>query len=233
MIEGKIHSLKFDDVLFGYEESKPVFENVSLEVPVGTNVFVTGPDGNGQSTFLKLLAVLVQPQSGRYLINGLNTTEMSFEEFLPWRMRIGYTFDYGGLFANRTLTDNLSLGLLYHKISTPEEASERIIRMAETFGFTRQLDYRPAAVSGGLRKLVCILRAFLMKPELLVMDDPSTGIGPESARKLIQLIDRSREAGWLKHIYFTSRDETWPDQLGCSRLIMNRCRFEFQDRKVA
>jgi phospholipid/cholesterol/gamma-HCH transport system ATP-binding protein len=233
MIEGNIRSLKFDDVLFGYEEHKPVFENVSIDVPVEANVFVTGPDGNGQSTFLKLLAVLIQPQAGRYLINGLNTTEMSFEEFLPLRMRIGYTFDYGGLFANRTLKDNLSLGLLYHKINTPEEATERIVAMAETFGFTRQLDYRPAAVSGGLRKLVCILRAFLLKPELLVMDDPSTGIGPESARKLIQLIGQSREEGWLKHVYFTSRDETWPDQLGCSRLILNRGRFDFIDRKAA
>jgi phospholipid/cholesterol/gamma-HCH transport system ATP-binding protein len=119
-----IEKLAFENATFGYSPDRPIFSNLSFELPLDRNVLITGPAGNGQSTFLKLLAVLRLPQSGSFLINGADTTQMSFEEFLPLRMQIGYTFDYGGLFANRTLMDNMMLPLLYHKICEPEVAED-------------------------------------------------------------------------------------------------------------
>src|SRR5690606_33550704 len=124
----------------------------TAEIPLGKNIFVTGKPGGGQSTLLKLIAVLVQPQSGSFFINDHDTTEMSFEEFLPIRLKIGYSFDYGGLFANRTLRENLMLPLLYHKICSESEAAERAQAFAEEFFFSSQEHQRPAMVSGGLRK---------------------------------------------------------------------------------
>ena len=177
-----IESMRFENVDFGYEGGPLIFENMTLDIPGNTNLLVTGAGGGGQSTLLKLLAVLVQPVSGSFLINGIDTTEMSFEEFLPFRRKIGYTFDYGGLFANRTISENLTLPLLYHKLMSPTAADEEAQRLAEEFNFMRQLHQRPAMVSGGLRKLTCVLRAFMMHPEMLVMDDPFTGIGVEKAR---------------------------------------------------
>lgn len=216
----KIETLRFKEAQFGYEGAQPVFSGLTVDVPTERNILVTGPAASGQSTFLKLLAVLLQPNQGHYFINEQDTTDMSFEEFLPLRRKIGYTFDYGGLFSNRTLHDNLTLPLLYHKILSPSQASREVAAFAKTFHFESQLHLRPALVSGGLRKLICVLRALILRPEMLVMDDPFTGLDSESSRNLIRILHERRKTGELKHLFFTSRDEVWPTRLGCDSLVI-------------
>jgi ABC-type transporter Mla maintaining outer membrane lipid asymmetry ATPase subunit MlaF len=215
-----ITSIRFENVGFAYEGSAALFSEFNAELPVGKNIIISGPAGNGQSTFLKMLVLLLQPQTGKFLINEQNTTDMSFEEFQPMRSKIGYTFDLGGLFSNRTLLDNLTLPLLYHKIYTPENAVLAATEIAERFRFSRVLGLRPASVSGGLRKTVCVLRAMLLKPELLVMDDPFTGMDSVSSRELITMISELRSEGIIKHIFMTSREEHWVKQMGCEKLIL-------------
>lgn len=215
-----IETMKFDFACFGYEPGRPIFESMTLEIPAGHSYYVTGPALTGKSTFLKMLAVLVQPEAGAYLINGQNTSQMSFEEFLPYRLSIGYSFDIGGLFANRFLIDNLTLGLLYHKFCSREEAEEKAHAFAEEFGFTKLLGHRPAAVPGGLRKLVSVLRAFMMNPEMLVLDDPFTGLDGDACNKLIKLIEAKRESGEIKHLFLTARHPAIPAQLKCENLVI-------------
>lgn len=228
-----IQSLVFENAGFAYEGATRIFSELSVELPLGRNVLVTGPAGNGQSTFLKLVAVLLQPEEGSLLINGQNTTEMSFEEFQPLRRLIGYSFDSGGLFANRTLHDNMTLPLLYHKMMEPEMAEEKVRKIAERFRFKNVLGLRPASVSGGLKKTVTILRALLLKPELLVMDDPFTGVDQESAKELVGLLSELREAGTLKHVYLTSREDNWAAKLGCDHLLINKGKIALAERKAA
>ncbi len=226
--------LRFESMSFVYETGGPlVFEDFTADLPLGKNVFVTGSAGSGQSTLLKILAVLVQPQSGRYYINEFNTTEMSLEEFLPIRLKIGYSFDLGGLMVNRTLRENLMLPLLYHKICGDEEAAERARKLAEEFGFKGQLDMRPAMVSGGLRKLITVLRAFILRPEMAILDDPFTGIGIDAARKVVRLIHERRETGELKHVFLTSRDGSWIRELDCVTLAVGRHSIELQEERAA
>lgn len=228
-----IQALKFEALSFAYQEGSAVFRDLSVELPLNSNIFVTGSPGSGQSTFLKILAVLVQPQTGSYFINGQDATQMSFEEFLPIRMQIGYSFDYGGLFANRTLHDNLTLPLLYHNVCSADEADEQVREMAVYFDFERQANQRPAMVSGGLRKLICVLRAFILRPQMAVLDDPFTGIGMDASRKLVRLIQERKEMGELKHVFLTSRDDVWPHWIGCDSLFIDRGAFRFEERKAA
>lgn len=227
-----IQTIELDQVTFSYGDGSPaIFSNLSFTLPVNSApLFITGNGGSGLSTLLKILAVLIQPQSGRYLINGKDTTEMSFEEFLPIRMQIGYSFDIGGLFANRTLHDNLTLPLLYHKIMSADEAEDLAKTWAVEFGFERQASQRPAVVSGGLRKLVCVLRAFIMNPRMMVMDDPFTGIGMDASRKLVRMIQDRRESGALKHVFLTSRDEVWPHWLGCDSIFVDNGALRMEQR---
>jgi phospholipid/cholesterol/gamma-HCH transport system ATP-binding protein len=229
----EFNELRFLDSQFGYDAQNSVFKNLTLDVPLNRNVFITGETGAGQSTFLKLLAVMLQPQSGHYFINGHDSVQMSFEDFLPIRMKIGYSFDYGGLFANRTLHDNLTFPLLYHKIFPIAEANEYVRQLAVDFEFSRQAHQRPANVSGGLRKLTCVLRAFIMNPEMIVLDDPFTGIGTDASRKLVRMIQDRRDAGQLKHVYMSSRDEVWPHWIGCDSLFINHDSVRFEERKAA
>lgn len=216
-----IESLKFNLARYSFEPERPLFDSMTLEVPMNRNIYVTGPASAGKSTFLKLLAVLIQPEAGSYLVNGQDSSQMSFEEFLPYRLKIGYSFDFGGLFANRTILDNLTLGLLYHNVCSREEAEARARLLAEEFGFTKMLGHRPAAVPGGLRKLACVLRAFMPGPEMLVLDDPFTALDQDVCNRLIRLIERRRGEGETKHLFMTARHFAIPEQLGCEHLIVD------------
>ena len=225
-----INSVELKNVTFSYKDAeKPTFENMSMTVPLGENILITGSVGEGTSTFLKLLAVVHQPQEGSVLINGHDTSQMTFEEFLPLRSKVGYTFDYGGLFANRSLLDNLTLPLLYHKVFSFEESRQRGIDLATHFGFYNKLSERPASVTGGLRKLVSVLRTLLMNPEMLVMDDPFMGVDPENVARLIKILNHRRETGEIRHLFLTSRDRNWPKQLGCRNVILHDGRFIYPD----
>ncbi|CAN5563583.1 N/A [soil metagenome] len=214
----KVESFKLESVGFRYAAGGNVIENVSLDLPINSIMHVTGPTGHGQSTLLKLLALLVEPTAGTIHVNGMNATEMTFEEFLPWRLEIGYTFENGGLLSNRTLEDNLCLPHLYHNLSDPDVMKAEITAIAKRFRFANLLDRRPAAVSGGLRKLITILRPVLLRPSFLVMDDPFSGLDPETARELEKLIFELREKSEIETIYFSSRDEKWPQRLGAESL---------------
>ena len=213
-----IRSFTLEEVDFRYSTGGRIFERVSMELPMNAITHVNGPLGHGQSTLLKILALLIPPTSGRVVINGIAASEMSFEEFLPWRLEIGYTFEMGGLLANRTLEENLLLPHLYHNLSDVDAVREQVLAVAERFKFTNLLDRRPALVSGGLRKLITILRPMLQKPSVLIMDDPFSGLDPDTARELEKMIFELRAKSELKTIFFTSRDETWPARLGANSL---------------
>lgn len=203
----KIESLKFESVSFAHEGQEPVVQNVDFDYPMNEILWVKAEEGVGKSSLLQLLAGLQVPQSGKYLINGENVVEMSFEEFLPYRLQIGYSFDYGGLINNRTLYDNLILPLLYHKILTPEEAKLRVESMIKDFGVEKFSHDRPAHVPGRIRKLFCLMRSVVMHPEVLLLDDPSVGLGQESSYIFADHVHRLRKEGKLKHVFISSYDD--------------------------
>ncbi len=203
----KIDSLKFEKVTFAHDGHKPILQNVDFEFPYQEMVRIESAEGAGKSTLLQILAGLQIPQSGKYLINGENVLEMSFEEFLPYRIRVGYTFDYGGLLSNRTLFDNLMLPLLYHKIVSPEEAKERVQNIFSVFGVMDKAHERPAHVPGRIRKLTTLMRTLVLKPDLLILDDPSVGLGQESIQTFVGQIQQLRAEGFLRNVFFSSYDE--------------------------
>lgn len=227
----KITAYQLEGVSFKYPAGNLVFDDVSIDLPIGKIMHVTGPSGHGQSTLLKILALLNAPFAGRIRVNGQPVSEMTFEEFLPWRIEIGYTFEGGGLLANRTLEENLILPHLYHNLSEPDDVKESIRKVAKRFKFDAFLDRRPAMVSGGLRKLITILRPVLLRPSFLLMDDPFSGLDPETARELEKLVLELRSNSEIETIYFTSRDETWPGRLSAQSLWVENGKLEIREFK--
>jgi ABC-type transporter Mla maintaining outer membrane lipid asymmetry ATPase subunit MlaF len=203
----KIESLKFEEVTFSHEGQDAVVRNVDFDFPMNQISWVKAEEGEGKSSLLQIIAGLQIPQSGKYLINGENVCEMSFEEFLPFRMEIGYSFDYGGLLSNKTLFENLMLPLLYHKILSGKEASARVTEMFKTFDILKYKDERPAHVPGRVRKIACVMRAMVMHPQVLLLDDPSVGIGQDGSYILADYIHKLRKEGHLQHIFVSSYDE--------------------------
>ena len=215
-----IETLEMRNLCFEYDAATPVFRGLTMQLPVGENVLVTGVSGSGRSTLLKILAGLVTPTTGHYFINGQDVAEMSFEEFWPVRRQIGYSFDFGGLFNNRTLWDNMMLPLLYHGEIPYKEAEERVRLLSQKFGFYEARDRRPASVSGGARKACVVARSFVMHPEFLLMDDPFVGLDQEQVQLVVDLIATFRKQGRLKHVFFTSRDEKMAEHLNYQRLVV-------------
>lgn len=202
-----IESFKFEGVSFTHEGQDPVLMNAEFEFPMNQTIWIKADEGAGKSSLLQILAGLQLPQSGKFLINGENVMDMTFEEFLPYRMQIGYAFDYGGLINNKTLFENLMLPLLYHKILPPDQAAERVNEMIKHFDIGKYANERPAHVPGRVRKLTCLMRPLVLKPQVLLADDSSVGLGQDSVYAFVEYIDKLRQEGSLKHVFMTSYDE--------------------------
>lgn len=224
----KIESLKFEGLSFSHNGQDPIVQNVDFDFPMNEIIRINADEGAGKSSFMQILAGLQVPQSGQYLINGQNVVDMSFEEFLPYRLQIGYAFDYGGLINNRSLADNLMLPLLYHKVLSPEDAKVRVKTILQDFGLDKVAGERPAHVPGRIRKLVCLLRTLVMRPQVLLLDDPSVGLGLDSIYVFIDYMQTLRKEGHLNHVFFSSYDENFMSLFDYQIIHLNDGQLYFQ-----
>lgn len=208
-----IQSLRFEGLRFAHEGQDPILKNCDFEFPVDRYVWVKSPEGEGKSSLLQVMAGLMLPQAGSYYMNDLDVVPMSFEEFLPYRLRIGFTFDYGGLINNQTIEDNLTLPLLYHKLVEGAEARQRVKDLLSRFELKKFAAERPAHVPGRVRKLAVLLRGLLIYPQLLLLDDPSIGLGEKTQDHFVDYLNELRSDGRLRHVFISSYDESFMRRL--------------------
>lgn len=213
--------LEFRDLTFAYPGTGAVFEEINFVMPEAKAVWVRSPGGGGKSTFLKLLAGLLAPTSGQYLIDGEIVSEKSFESFLPYRMKMGYGFDMGGLINNKTLAENILLPLQYHKIWSEDDIQARVTETIELFGLQRSRDLRPYAIPGSQRKLTCVIRAFVHEPQLVFLDDPLTGLKEDNINDLMAYIDEAYARRGLRQIFFTSESSRLAQRLKAEELLIS------------
>ena len=199
-----IDNIAFKNVCVRHDKNV-VFDNVDFECPMHEVVSIQGPRGSGKSSFLKLLSGLLLPESGSCYINDNPVSEMSFEEFVSYRLNIGYSFDYGGLLNNMSIFQNLMLPLKYHNMF-PGEAKKRVLKYLEIFGLMDVRNDRPPIISGGMRKEACVARSFILEPEVLVLDDPTTGMSVINKEYFRNLIKDRMENGNLKHVFISTDD---------------------------
>jgi ABC-type transporter Mla maintaining outer membrane lipid asymmetry ATPase subunit MlaF len=206
---------------FSFPGGVKIFENITSPLPKSRAVWVTSPGGRGKSTLLKILSGLLAPTGGSYFINGEDTTQMSFEQFLPYRMNMGYGFDMGGLLNNKTLSENLVLPLLYHKLVTQEEALVQVSQITDLFGMHDMCDRRPFAVSGSIRKLTCVLRAFVHSPQVVFLDDPLTGLKRDHLNDFFHFVEERFARHGLRQIFFTSESTEFAQKLGAEEFLIS------------
>lgn len=214
-----IKSIEFCDVSFGFENSDLVLERSSLAFPLGETISLRGDRGSGRSTLLQLLAGLQLPTMGQIKMNEINVSDLSFEEFLPYRLKIGYTFDLGGLISNRTIMDNLLLPLEYHNACSAKEARDRVDYYIDKFTLHKAKDVRPANVPGGIRKLTCLIRSLLMEPEVLLLDDLTVGLSKPQVDLFCDCMDDLRKAKKTHTVIFSSYDESFIRQIETSSIF--------------
>lgn len=206
-LDSPIKSLRFVDASYHKDGGETLFENLSITFNMGHVTWIKGNTGSGRSTIAQMIAGITLPTSGKYFIDEVEYTDLTFDESVPFRLSFGFSFDLGGLISNQTLFQNLNLPLMYHNILPPAEAQARINEYLAYFSIENSKDQRPAMVSGGVRKVTCLIRALILEPRVLVLDEPSQGLSFDNQQILVWLIDQQKSKGTLQHVFITSQDD--------------------------
>lgn len=171
-----------------------VLRDISISVPAGQSLAIIGESGCGKTVLLKTLIGLIQPLRGCVEFDGQRMDQMSEEELAKQRTRFGFVFQNSALFDSMTVAENILFPLKQHR---PQEKhlhqQEMLDRLAEVGLPTSVLNKYPAELSGGMRKRVGLARALVMRPEILLYDEPTTGLDPIVSDVINELMMRTRE----------------------------------------
>jgi phospholipid/cholesterol/gamma-HCH transport system ATP-binding protein len=177
---------------------QPVLEDVSLAARRGETVAIVGESGTGKSTLLKLLLRLLIPDRGRVFIDGEDITELSFEEALRVRQKMGMVFQGSALFDSMTVFDNVAYPLREHTDMPEDEIEARVRQKLEFVDLDpdRVMEQLPSELSGGMRKRVGVARGMANDARIMLYDEPTSGLDPLTTATIAQLIQKlQRELG--------------------------------------
>lgn len=171
-------------------------DSISLVIPGNRSTVIMGPSGSGKSMLLKVAAAVIPPDSGRVLLHGKNLQRLSQKELLQFRRTSGFMFQDAALWANKTIFENLALPIQFHFPNrSPEEIKRRIRRLLQPMNLLDSLNLRPAALSEGEQKIVSFLRAIVLDPAILFLDEPTPSIDHQLLEKMLGMIRGLKENG--------------------------------------
>lgn len=170
-----------------------VLNGVNLEVKKGESVVVIGRSGSGKTVLIKHIIGLLKPDSGEVWVDGIKVNELKEKELKQLRTKFGMLFQYAALFDSMTVGENVGFALLQNTKMKREEAEERVKECLRMVGLEDVGHMNPAELSGGMKKRVGLARAIALKPEIILYDEPSTGLDPIMADAINNLIIELRE----------------------------------------
>jgi phospholipid/cholesterol/gamma-HCH transport system ATP-binding protein len=178
-------------VRFGRQQ---VLRDVNLNVPRGQTVALIGESGCGKTVLLKTIMALIRPTSGAVRFDGQDLAELDEPELTHLRERIGFVFQGAALFDSMTIGQNVAFPLRQHTQASDHEMQRRVVSLLGEVGLNESvLTKRPAELSGGMRKRVGLARALALSPELVLYDEPTTGLDPIMSDVINELILSTRQ----------------------------------------
>ncbi|MBU6318107.1 MAG: ATP-binding cassette domain-containing protein [Alphaproteobacteria bacterium] len=179
-------TLRFDRVSVSYGPGLDVLADASFELRPGSMTFLTGPSGAGKSTLLKLAYLALRPSQGRVSLFGIDTARQSRAERALTRRKLGVVFQEFRLLEHLTAFENAALPL---RVAGDKEKRYRndVRELLEWVGLGDRMNARPATLSGGEKQRVAIARAVVMKPDLIIADEPTGNVDTEMADRLMRL----------------------------------------------
>ena len=165
-----------------------VLEGVDLDIMPGRTLVVLGASGSGKSVMLKHIVGLLRPDAGEVHFDGERIDTMRESRLAVVRRRFGYLFQQGALFDSLTNAQNVAFPVVEHTTKTPEEAAEVAQRMLGMVGLPQVGAKMPSQVSGGQRKRVALARAIALEPDVILYDEPTTGLDPIRSDAISELI---------------------------------------------
>ena len=173
--------------------SQKVLDGVTLQVQRGETLVVIGRSGSGKSVLLKTLVGLLRPDGGQILLDGQNAAEFTPEEWQHARTRFGVLFQSSALFDSMPVWENVGLGLLEHTRMSRSEILATVESKLELVGLSGVAHRMPDELSGGMKKRVALARAIARDPEIVLYDEPTTGLDPITADMINLLLIRLRD----------------------------------------
>jgi phospholipid/cholesterol/gamma-HCH transport system ATP-binding protein len=169
---------------------KVIYEHLDLEIAPGSAFTILGGSGVGKSVMLKMLIGLLRPDAGRIFFDGREITHLQGDELARLRQRIAMLFQAGALFDSLNVFENVAYGLKehFHHTMSKKEISERVEWALELVGLPGVEVMKPADLSGGMRKRVALARSIAVQPEVVLYDEPTTGLDPINTARVNHLI---------------------------------------------
>ena len=191
--------VELDRVTFGYGD-RVILRDVSLSVPRGKVTALMGVSGGGKTTVLRLVGGQVQAQAGKVLFDGADVGQMNTTQLYEARRRMGMLFQFGALFTDMNVFDNVAFPLREHA-GLPESMVRDIVLMKlDAVGLRGARDLLPSEISGGMSRRVALARAIALDPQLIMYDEPFAGLDPISLGTAARLIRRLNDSLGLTSI---------------------------------
>ncbi|QHS57860.1 ATP-binding cassette domain-containing protein [Mucilaginibacter sp. 14171R-50] len=168
---------------------KEVLKDINLKVKRGENVVVLGKSGQGKSVTIQCIVGLLTPDSGTVKVFGDDVALMNDDELKSLRTKVGFLFQSGALYDSMTVRDNLEFPLTrILKITDQAELDKRVEEALDGVGLLDAIDKLPSDLSGGMRKRAGLARTMIVRPEIMLYDEPTTGLDPITSREISELI---------------------------------------------
>jgi phospholipid/cholesterol/gamma-HCH transport system ATP-binding protein len=166
-----------------------VLNGINLSVKKGEDLVILGRSGSGKSVAIKCLVGLIIADKGEINVFGTDVTKLNNQELNKIRSRIGFLFQNGALYDSMSVRNNLAFTLMHNvKDLTKEEVERQIIETLDNVGLKDAIDLMPSELSGGMRKRIGLARTLIIKPEIILYDEPTTGLDTITSREISELI---------------------------------------------
>lgn len=186
--------IKFQDVSKKFSSAIIAVQEINLEIQGGEFVFIVGPSGAGKSTLLRLLAKEYPPTNGKILIDDIDISKIKNKDIPLYRRKIGFVFQDFKLLDNRTVFENVALALEVRGQSE-DEIRKEVERVLKLFDIWDRRNLFPAQLSGGEAQRTAIARAVVGKPDILLADEPTGDLDPQTSWSVLQLLNEINSWG--------------------------------------
>lgn len=196
--------------------SNHVLKGFDLNLIKGENLVVLGKSGSGKSVLIKCMVGLLTPDKGVVEVFGKNIPTLDRDELDHIRVKIGFLFQSSALYDSMTVRENMEFPLRRHWINkSREEIDTLVLEVLDSVGLKHAVDLMPAELSGGMRKRIGLARTLILKPDIILYDEPTTGLDPITSREISNLIVD------IQHKYNTSSIIITHD-MACAKIVSNR-----------
>jgi phospholipid/cholesterol/gamma-HCH transport system ATP-binding protein len=196
-------------------KGKQVLMDLSLTVNRGENLVVLGKSGSGKSVLIKCLVGLIKPDEGTILLLGMDIATLGTHELNTLRKRVGFLFQSAALYDSMTVRENLQFPLRDLKTMSKPEMENLIVEALRNVGLEEAIDKMPSELSGGMRKRIGLARTLILNPEIILYDEPTTGLDPITSTEISELIMDVQKKYKAASIIITHDIE-------CARMTANR-----------